>query len=75
MLSLRKNTGYFGLISRHVEDHESARSAMVREAKEEANLIIHSESLTVAHLMHRKTDRFNIDIFFNAYIARENLLI
>lgn len=68
LFSLRQNTGYFdgyfGLISGHVEDHESARSAMIREAKEEANLIIGSESLTVVHVMHRKTDRFNIDIFF-----------
>ncbi len=68
LLSLRKNTGYFdgyyGLVSGHVEDQESASSAMIREAKEEANLIIRSESLKVVHLMHRKTNRFNIDVFF-----------
>lgn len=68
LLSLRKNTGYFdecyGLVSGHVEDEEPASLAMIREAKEEANLIIHPESLKVVHLMHRKTNRFNIDIFF-----------
>ena len=68
LLSLRRNTGYFdgyyGLVSGHVEDQESASSAMIREAKEEANLIICSKSLKVVHLMHRKTNRFNIDVFF-----------
>jgi 8-oxo-dGTP diphosphatase len=68
LLSLRKNTGYFdgcyGLISGHVEDEEPASIAMIREAKEEANLTIRPESLRVVHLMHRKTNRFNIDIFF-----------
>jgi 8-oxo-dGTP diphosphatase len=53
LLSLRKNTGYYGLVSGHVEDQESASSAMIREAKEEVN-IIRSESLKVVHLMHRK---------------------
>lgn len=68
LLSLRKNTGYFdefyGLVSGHVEDGESASSAIIREAKEEANLIIHPEQLKVVHVMHRNTNRFNIDIFF-----------
>ncbi len=68
LLSLRKNTGYFdgyyGLVSGHVEDGEPASAAMIREAKEEANLIIRPESLKVVHVMHRKTNRFNMDIFF-----------
>ena len=66
LLSLRQNTGYYdgsyGLISGHVEDGESAISAMIREAKEEAGMQI--SQLTPIHIMHRKTDRFNIDIFF-----------
>lgn len=78
LLSLRENTGYFdgyyGLVSGHVEDGESASNAMVREAKEEANLILHSESLKAVHLMHRKTNRFNIDIFFECSIWEGNLM-
>src|SRR3989344_3341501 len=68
LLSLRKNTGYFdgcyGLVSGHVEDGEPASAAMIGEAKEEANLVIRPESLQVVHLMHRKTNRLNIDVFF-----------
>lgn len=68
LLSLRKNTGYFdehyGLISGHVEDGESASMAIIREAKEEAGLNIGHEQLIFVHAMHRKTDRFNVDVFF-----------
>ncbi|MEK7340463.1 MAG: NUDIX domain-containing protein, partial [Verrucomicrobiota bacterium] len=66
LLSLRQNTGYYdnyyGLISGHVEDGESAISAMIREAKEEAGIQI--AQVKPVHIIHRKTDRFNIDIFF-----------
>lgn len=69
LLSLRKNTGYFdgcyGLVAGHVEDGESASAAMSREAREEANIILRPEALKVVHLMHRKTNRFNVDIFFD----------
>lgn len=68
LLSLRQNTGYcdgsYGLVSGHVEDGESATAAMIREAKEEADLIISPEELKLVHLMHRKTNRLNIDLFF-----------
>lgn len=78
LLSLRKNTGYFdgyyGLVSGHVEDGEAASTAMIREAKEEANLILRSESLKAVHLMHRKTNRFNIDIFFECADWEGNLI-
>ena len=63
---MRQNTdyydNYYGLISGHVEDGESATSAMIREAKEEAGIRI--ARIKPVHITHRKTDRFNIDIFF-----------
>lgn len=78
LLSLRKNTGYFddyyGLVSGHVEDEESASSAIIREAKEEANLILRPEFLKAVHVMHRKTNRFNIDIFFECTAWDGNLM-
>ena len=68
LLSLRKNTGYFdgyyGLVSGHVEDGESMTDAIIREAKEEANLILNPKSLQVVHLMHRKSNQYNVDVFF-----------
>lgn len=63
-----RNTGYcdgfYGLVSGHVEDDESATSALIREAHEEADIQFDPSHLRVVHVMHRKTNRFNIDIFF-----------
>lgn len=78
LFSLRKNTSYFdgcyGLVSGHVEDGESASVAIIREAKEEANITIYPENIKVVHIMHRKTDRFNIDIFFECMSWENELL-
>ena len=67
-LSLRQNTGYadgfYGLISGHVEDGESATTAILREAYEEAGIRILPENLKVVHVCHRKTNRLNVDMFF-----------
>lgn len=67
LLGLRDNTGYmdglYGLVAGHVEENESATQALVREALEEAGLIIKPEKLYTIHIMHRKTTRNNIDIF------------
>lgn len=68
LLHLRKNTGYcdgfYGLVSGHVEDNEPATLAILREAQEEAGIELTSACLRVVHVMHRKTNRINIDIFF-----------
>ncbi len=68
LLHLRKNTGYcdnfHGLVSGHVEEGESATTALIREAYEEAGIHLEHNSLKAVHVMHRKTDRLNIDIFF-----------
>lgn len=66
LLLLRKNTGYcdgqYGLVSGHVEDGESATAGMIREAKEEAGIEI--SQLRVVHVLHRYSNRQNVDIFF-----------
>lgn len=71
LLSLRKNTGYcdgyYGLVAGHVEDNESAIAAIIREAYEEVGIHIKPSSLKVVHVMHRQTNRFNIDIFFKCH--------
>lgn len=66
LLHLRKNTGYldgfWGLVSGHVEEGEAASEAMIREAEEEAGITpIH---LTPKYVIHRRSDRNNIDVFF-----------
>lgn len=37
---------------------------MIREAKEEINIEIKSNDLTLGHVMHRNTNRESIDFFF-----------
>lgn len=68
LLSIRKNTGYYddyySLIAGHVEEGEAATAAIIREAQEEAGIMIFSDDLRVVHIMHRKTNRNNMDIFF-----------
>lgn len=68
LLSLRQKTGYcdgaYGLVSGHVEEGESATSGMIREAYEEAGILLLPSQLRVAHIGHRRTNRFVIDIFF-----------
>ncbi|HEX2579912.1 MAG TPA: NUDIX domain-containing protein [Rhabdochlamydiaceae bacterium] len=68
LLLLRQNTGYcdgqYGLVSGHVEDGEGATSGMIREAKEEASIELLPAQLKVVHIVHRYSNRQNIDIFF-----------
>lgn len=69
LLGLRKNTGYsdglWGLPAGHVEDGETAREAMAREAKEELGITIDPKHLIPAHVIHRQSNRINIDFFFS----------
>lgn len=68
LLLLRQNTGYcdgmYGLVSGHVEEGEPASAAMVREAYEEAGIELLPSQIKVCHIMHRKSERLNVDIFF-----------
>ena len=69
LLQLRKNTGYcdgmWSFVAGHVEDGESASSAMIREAREEIGLDLLPSQIEVVHIMHRKTNRLNMDVFFH----------
>ena len=71
LLQRRLNTGYedgnYGLVSGHVEQGEAYQNAIMREAKEEAGVILRLEDLRFAHLMHRKDigeDNERADVFF-----------
>ncbi len=68
LLGLRQNTsycdGYYGLVSGHVENGEAATAGMIREAYEEAGIELLPSQLRLAHIMHRKTARLNMDLFF-----------
>ena len=38
---------------------------MIREAHEEIGIKLFSSQMKVAHVMHRKTNRLNVDVFFD----------
>jgi ADP-ribose pyrophosphatase YjhB (NUDIX family) len=69
LLSRRFNTGWmdgkYSLISGHLDGNESVSSAMMREAYEEAKIIITKNDLEPVTVLHRKSpDQEYIDFFF-----------
>jgi len=70
LLVRRFNTGWqdgkYSFVSGHLDGDETVRQAMIREAKEEAGIVIKSEDLHVVHTMHRKSNYEYIDFFLVA---------
>jgi len=59
LLARRVNTGYedgkYGMVAGHVDRDEPLRTAMVREAWEEAGIKLQEDDLHLVHVMHRKS--------------------
>jgi len=57
LLLRRCNTGWkdgeYGVVAGHVDGNETIAEAMVREAKEEADITINESDLKVVHAQHR----------------------
>lgn len=70
LLSRRFNTGYedgnYSVVAGHWERNETSIQAMIREAKEEANIEIKPKDLEVVHVMNRKSSDERIDFFIQA---------
>jgi 8-oxo-dGTP pyrophosphatase MutT (NUDIX family) len=72
LLLRRVNTGYqdgkYSLIAGHVEQGETFTDCIIREAAEEAGIILKAENLQVGHVMHRdsgeRESNERMDIFF-----------
>ena len=59
--------GNFTLIGGKVESAEFARQAIIREAKEEAGIVIKEKDLKLVHVLHRlEQDKQRIVLFFSA---------
>lgn len=64
----RKNSsyydGFYSLIAGHLDGAETAKQAIIREAQEEAGIVVVPEDLKVAHVSHRfNPHREYIDIY------------
>jgi len=76
LLLQRDNTGYmdghYSLPAGHLDGNETAKTAAIREAKEEVGINLLPENLQLVHTMHRQVDpddRYGherIDMFFEA---------
>ncbi len=71
LLSRRHNTGYFdgdySFPAGHLDGDEPLKQAMVREAKEEINVIMDPADLELVHTMNRRIpDNERVDFFFRA---------
>jgi len=71
LLSQRYNTGYFddnySFPAGHLDENETLKQAMVREAKEEINVVLDPEDLELIHIINRKIPSDErLDFFFKA---------
>jgi len=74
LLLRRFNTGYedgnYSLVAGHVDPGESFTQCIIREAKEEAGIVLDPEDVKVAHIMHRNSgaseNNERVDVFFVA---------
>lgn len=72
LLLQRANTGYqdgkYSLVAGHLDGDETAVAGIIREAKEEAGIVIIKESLNFVHVAHRlsrsEPGQERIDLFF-----------
>lgn len=67
LLLKRANTGYedgnYSLVAGHMDGNETIKQAMIREANEEAGIIIDENDIEIATFLHRKTDPERFDFF------------
>lgn len=73
LLLRRYNTGYedgnYSMVAGHIEPSETFTQCVIREAEEEAGILLRPEDVRVAHVMHRRAAAETIervDVFFVA---------
>ena len=58
--------GRYSLVAGHVDGDETFRSAMAREAHEEAGISLRKADMRLVHTMHRLADEERLSLFFEA---------
>ena len=70
LLLRRRNTDYedgkYSVVAGHMEDGETAREAICREAHEEAGIELTPDDLEFAHVVHRADRGQRVGFFFSA---------
>lgn len=70
LLLRRFDTGYedgnYSVVARHTDGDEDIKTAMMREAKEEAGIEIAINNIKFSSVMHRKSDDERSEFFFIA---------
>jgi len=74
LLLRRFNTGYedgnYSMVAGHVDPGETFTQCIIREAEEEAGILLKPEDLHIVHVMHRNSgaaeNNERIDVFFIA---------
>jgi 8-oxo-dGTP pyrophosphatase MutT (NUDIX family) len=79
LLLLRQGTGFadgsYSVVAGHLDGHESATDAMVREAYEEAGIIIDPQDLKFSCVMHRiSPEREGVDFFYLCKIWKNDIV-
>ena len=70
LLLRRFNTGYedgnYSIVAGHLDGNEDVKSAMIREAREEAGIEIKPNNIQIVGVIHRKSKGERIDFFLTA---------
>lgn len=72
LLSKRQNTdyfnGYYSFVAGHIDEKETLKNAIIREAQEEIGIDLKEENLEIVHIGHRFNgiDRVYFDAYFKA---------
>ncbi|MEN3976263.1 NUDIX domain-containing protein [Emcibacter sp. SYSU 3D8] len=68
LLLRRFQTGYedgrYGLVAGHLEAGESAVAGIIREAREEAGMVLREQDLRLVHTVHRNVGEGRMGLFF-----------